>query len=57
MTAIEIKEQELIREKAKEKAPCQYTIDELKARLKQGRVSAKEGIYKTQSEMKRKHVI
>ena len=53
MTAIEIKEQELIREKA----PCQYTIDELKARLKQGRVSAKEGIYKTQSEMKRKHVI
>ena len=37
--------------------PCQYSIEELKVRLKKGRVSAKEGAYKTQSEMRQKHVL
>ena len=38
-------------------APCQYSIEELKVRLKKGRISAKEGAYKTQSEMRQKHVL
>lgn len=37
--------------KSNPKAPCQYTIDELKTRLKKGRIAAKEGAYKTQSEL------
>jgi hypothetical protein len=43
--------------KTQQKAPCQYTIDELKARLKEGRISAKEGTCKTQSEMRQKHTL
>ena len=39
----------------KQAAPCQYSIEELKGRLKKGRISAKEGVYKTQSEMRQKH--
>lgn len=35
---------------------CQYTIDELRVRLKKGRISAKEGVYKTQSEIRHKHI-
>ena len=38
-------------------APCQYSIEELKVRLKKGRISAKEGVHKTQSEMRQKHVL
>lgn len=41
--------------KSQQEAPCQYTVDELKTRLKKGRVAAKEGAYKTQSEMKNKY--
>ena len=37
-------------------APCQYSIEELKVRLKKGRISAKKGMYKTQSEMRQKHI-
>lgn len=41
--------------KTQEKSPCQYTVEELKSRLKKGRVAAKERTYKTQSEMRSKH--
>lgn len=37
-------------------APCRYSIDELKNRLEQAQTSTKEGKYKTQSEIRRKHV-
>ena len=37
--------------------PCQYSIEELKVRLKQGRIAAKTGAYKTQSEMRQKHIL
>ena len=43
--------------KTQQKAPCQYTVDELKERLNMGRIAAKEGAYKTQSEMRQKHVL
>ena len=35
--------------------PCQYSREELKDRLKLGRIAEKEGNYKTQAEMRRKH--
>jgi len=35
--------------------PCQYSMEELKDRLKLGRIAEKEGNYKTQAEMRRKH--
>jgi|LSQX01.2.fsa_nt_gb hypothetical protein len=34
--------------------PCRYSIDELKNRLEKSQTSAKEGKYKTQSEIKKK---
>jgi hypothetical protein len=37
--------------------PCQYSIDELKTRLEKARNSAKEGKYKTQSEMRSKYAL
>lgn len=43
--------------KNQEKVPCQYSIDELKTRLKKGRVAVKEGAYKTQSEMRSKYTL
>ena len=43
--------------KIQQEAPCQYTIDELKVRLKKGHASVKEGLYKTQSEMRQKHIL
>lgn len=43
--------------KTQQKAPCQYTIEELKTRLKKGRIAAREGAYKTQSEMRSKHTL
>ena len=43
--------------KSQQFPPCQYTVDELKERLKKGRASVKEGLYKTQSEMRQKHII
>ena len=43
--------------KSQQKAPCQYTVDELKTRLKNGRIAVKEGAYKTQSEMRSKHAL
>ena len=42
--------------KNQQDAPCQYSIEELKERLKAGRIAAKEGVYKTQSEMRQKHL-
>ena len=42
---------------AKDIPPCQYSIEELKERLKSGRVAEREGIYKTQAEMRSKHHI
>ncbi|SFL34192.1 hypothetical protein SAMN05216357_11939 [Porphyromonadaceae bacterium KH3CP3RA] len=41
--------------KSQLKYPCQYSVDELKIRLKEGHKAAKAGIYKTQSEMRSKH--
>jgi len=35
--------------------PCQYSIEDLKDRLKSGRIAEKEGNYKSQEEMRRKH--
>ena len=43
--------------KTQQKAPCQYTVEELKIRLKKGRIAAKKGVYKTQSEMRQKHIL
>lgn len=50
---------EYVRElkKSQPKYPCQYSVDELKARLKEGRKAAKAGSYKTQAEMRRKHAL
>lgn len=39
------------------KLPCHYSKDELKIRLAKARNSAKEGKYKSQSEMRSKHVL
>lgn len=43
--------------KTQQEVPCQYSVDELKTRLKQGRIAAKEGAYKTQSEMRSKRTL
>lgn len=43
--------------KTKEQAPCQYSVEELKVRLRKGRQAAKAGTYKTQSEMRSKHAL
>jgi anaerobic ribonucleoside-triphosphate reductase len=37
---------------SKTKAPCQYSVEELKERLRKGRQAAKTGAYKTTSEMR-----
>lgn len=42
---------------SRQRPPCQYTVDELKGRLKKGRIDARNGVYKTQSEMRSKHVL
>jgi hypothetical protein len=42
---------------SKTKAPCQYSVEELKERLRKGRQSAKSGVYKTQSEMRSKYTL
>ena len=42
--------------KSQQETPCQYTVDELKTRLKRkGRLAAKDEVYKTQSEMRNKY--
>lgn len=48
---------EYVRElkKSQLKYPCQYSVEELKVRLKEGRKAVKTGNYKTQSEMRSKH--
>ena len=50
---------EYVRElkKSQLKYPCQYSVDELKVRLKEGRKAVKARNYKTQSEMRSKHVL
>lgn len=35
--------------------PCQYSVGELKDRLRKGREAAKAGVYKTQDEIRSKH--
>ena len=50
---------EYVRElkKSQPKYPCQYSVDELKTRLKEGRKAVKAGNYKTQSEMRSRHAL
>jgi len=43
--------------KTKSQAPCQYSIEELKGRLQNGRKAAKAGACKTQEEMRSKHSV
>lgn len=43
--------------KTKLQPPCQYSIEELKCRLKEGRESIKNGAYKTQAEMRAKYIL
>ncbi len=43
--------------KSQLKYPCQYSVDELKIRLKEGRKAIKTGNYKTQAEMRSKHAL
>lgn len=38
-------------------APCRYSVEELRDRLKESRIAAKNGAYKTQAEMRSKHTL